>query len=209
MFVMETSLYAGFVLATVVLILIPGPIVTLTIANSLAYGTRHGLRTVLGTSMATALLLLVGGFGMASVFVLLADWFEMLRWVGAAYLIWLGVQQWRAKAVNLADAEAHLGPKKSLFWQGFVVSITNPKTIFFYAAFFPQFIDPAMATGPQLLILSITFLVIATSLDCGYAVLSGKLRPMLTSERRGRIRNRISGAFLIGTGLFIAFARKS
>lgn len=209
MFVMEPDLYLGFVLATVVLILMPGPIVTLTIANSLAYGTRHGLRTVLGTSVASAILLLVGGFGMASVFALLAEWFEVLRWVGAAYLIWLGVQQWRAKAVNLEEAEAHLGPKKSLFWQGFVVSITNPKTIFFYAAFFPQFIDPAIAAGPQLLVLSVTFLVIATSLDCGYAILSGKLRPMLSSERRGRIRNKIAGGFLVGTGLVIAFARKS
>ncbi|NQV98714.1 MAG: LysE family transporter [Rhodospirillales bacterium] len=205
----DSNLYMGFVLATVALILLPGPIVTLTIANSLAYGTRHGLRTVMGTSLASALLLLVGGLGMASIFALLAQWFEVLRWVGAGYLIWLGVQQWRARAVNLAEAEAHLGPKKSLFWQGFVVSITNPKTIFFYAALFPQFIDPAQAAGPQLLVLSVTFLVIATTLDCGYALLSGHLRPLLSSERRGRIRNRISGAFLIGTGLFIALARKS
>lgn len=209
MFVIEFELYFAFVLATVVLILMPGPIVTLTIANSLAYGTRHGLKTVVGTGFATAILLIVGGFGMASVFVLLAEWIEVLRWAGAAYLIWLGIQQWRAKAVRLDDPEAHQGPKKSLFWQGFVVSITNPKTIFFYAAFFPQFIDPAAATGPQLALLSVTFLIIATSLDSCYALLSGKLRPMLTSERRGRIRNRITGAFLIGTGLAIAFMRKS
>lgn len=208
MFVIEIELYFAFVLATVVLILIPGPIVTLTIANSLAYGTRHGLRTVLGTSVATGCMLLVGGFGMASVFALLAEGFEYLRWAGAAYLIWLGIQSWRAKVVKLGDAEAALGPKKSLFWQGFIVSITNPKTLFFYAAFFPQFIDPTAATGPQLALLSVTFLVIATSLDCGYAFLSGKLRPMLSSERQGRMRNRISGVFLIGTGMALALARK-
>lgn len=209
MFVMQPELFFGFVLATVVLILMPGPIVTLTIANSLAYGTRHGLKTVAGTSIATSILLIIGGLGMASVFGLLAEWFEILRWLGAAYLVWLGVQQWRAKAVNLSETEAHVGPKKSLFWQGFVVSITNPKTIFFYAAFFPQFMDPGAAAGPQLMLLSVTFLFIATSLDCGYALLSGQLRPLLNSERRGRIRNKITGGFLIGTGLFIAFARKS
>jgi len=208
MFVIELELYFAFVFATVVLILMPGPIVTLTIANSLAYGTRHGLRTVFGTSVATGCMLLVGGLGMASAFAILAEGFEYLRWAGAAYLIWLGIQSWRAKAVNLGDAEAALGPKKSLFWQGFVVSITNPKTIFFYAAFFPQFIDPTTAAGPQLALLSVTFLAIATSLDCGYAFLSGKLRPMLSSERQGRLRNRISGGFLIGTGLALAFARK-
>ena len=207
--VIEFELYVGFMLATAVLILMPGPIVTLTIANSLAYGTRHGLRTVFGTSSATALLLIVGGLGMASVFSLLAEWFEVLRWVGAFYLVWLGIQQWRARAVDLNEAEAHVGPKKSLFWQGFVVSITNPKTIFFYAAFFPQFIDPLSETGPQLIVLSITFLVIATLLDCGYAFLSGRLRPMLSSERRGQVRNRITGSILIGTGLALAFMRKS
>ena len=209
MMVIEYELYAAFMLATAVLILMPGPIVTLTIANSLAYGTRHGLKTVFGTSTATALLLIVGGLGMASAFALLAEWFEVLRWVGAAYLVWLGIQQWRAKAVDLNEAESHLGPKKSLFWQGFVVSITNPKTIFFYAAFFPQFIDPLAETGPQLLLLSVTFLIIATVLDCGYAFLSGRLRPMLSSERRGKIRNRITGGILIGTGLALAFMRKS
>ncbi len=209
MFVIDPELYFGFVLATVALILMPGPIVTLTIANSLAYGTRHGLRTVMGTSIATGVLLLVGGLGMASAFALLAEWFEVLRWAGAAYLIWLGINQWRAKAVRLDDPGVHHGPKKSLFIQGFLVSITNPKTIFFFAAFFPQFMDPTTAAGPQLAVLSVTFLVIATTLDCGYVFLSGRLRPMLSSERRGRIRNRISGGFLIGTGLALAFARKS
>lgn len=209
MFVIEPELYITFVLATAVLIIMPGPIVTLTIANSLAYGTRHGLRTVIGTSTATSLMLIVGGLGMASVFGLLAEWFEYLRWGGAAYLIWLGIQQWRAKAVNLNEAEAHVGPKKSLFWQGFVVSITNPKTIFFYAAFFPQFIDRTADTGPQLALLSVTFLIVATVLDCCYALLSGKLRPMLTSERRGKIRNKITGSILIGTGLALVLFRKS
>ncbi len=208
MYVITLDLYFAFILATVVLILMPGPIVTLTVANSLTYGTRHGLRTVLGTSVATSCMLLVGGFGMASAFALLAEGFEYLRWAGAAYLVWLGIQSWRAQAVKLDEADATTGPKKSLFWQGFIVSITNPKTIFFYAAFFPQFIDPTAATGPQLAILSVTFLVIATSLDCGYAFLSGKLRHMLSSERQGRLRNRISGGFLIGTGLALAFARK-
>jgi homoserine/homoserine lactone efflux protein len=131
MFTIEPDLYITFVLTTTALILTPGPIVTLTIANSLAYGTRSGLKTVFGTSTATRLILTVGGFGMASVFGLLAEWLEYLRWGGAAYLVWLGGQKWREKAVDLYEAKTYVGLEKSLFWQGFLVSITNPKTIFF------------------------------------------------------------------------------
>ncbi len=205
----DTDLYLTFVLATALLILMPGPVVTVTVANALKYGTRHGLRTVIGASSATTLLLLVGGFGMASAFLLLAQWFDWLRWIGAAYLVFLGVQQWRAKPLSLTDDGVGAGPKKSSFWQGFMVSITNPKSILFFAAFFPQFIDPARPAGLQLLILSVTFLVIALILDSSYALLSGRLRPYLNDAKRGRLRNRITGGLLIGTGLVLAMARKS
>ncbi len=206
---METDLYIAFVLATTLLILIPGPIVTLTIANSLTHGTRAGLTTVSGTTLATAMLLLIGGFGMASALALLAEWFDTLRWLGAGYLVWLGIQQWRAKAHGLEDeAPAFKSPRK-LFWQGFLVSITNPKTILFYAAFFPQFIDPMQPAGQQLLVLSLTFLVIATALDFGYALLAGRLRPWLSGGRRGVIRNRVTGGLLIGAGVGLALARKA
>ena len=205
----DTNLYIAFVLATTLLILMPGPVWTLTVANSLAYGTRHGLRTVVGTSSATAILLVVGGFGMASAFLLLAEWFEWLRWIGAAYLVFLGTQLWRAKPVCLSDDAIKAGSKKSVFWQGFFVSFTNPKTILFYAAFFPQFMDPTRDPGLQLLILSVTFLIIATFFDSCVALLCGRLQPYLNNARRGRVRNRVTGSLLIGTGLALAFARKA
>lgn len=209
----DMDLYITFTLATALLILMPGPIVTLTVANSLAHGTRHGLRTVIGTSSATAVLLLVGGFGMASVFTVLAEWFHWLRWIGAAYLVFLGIQFWRAKPVALADGRdsegIRAGSKKSIFWQGFIVSITNPKTILFYAAFFPQFMDPNRPAGEQLAILSVTFLIIATSLDSAYAILCGRLRPYLANVNGAHLRNRITGGLMIGTGLVLAFTRKT
>jgi threonine/homoserine/homoserine lactone efflux protein len=205
----EMELYITFVLATALLIIMPGPVVTITVSNSLAHGTRHGLRTVIGASSATMLLLLVGGFGMAQAFALLAQWFEWLRWCGAAYLVFLGVQIWRSNPLFFGDDEAGADPKKSSFWQGFMVSITNPKSILFFAAFFPQFIDPAQPAGPQLLTLSVTFLVIAVALDSCYALLSGRLRPYLSDAKRGRLRNRITGGLMIGTGVVLAFARKA
>jgi threonine/homoserine/homoserine lactone efflux protein len=102
MFAIEPDFNMTFVLTTTALILTLCPIVTLTIVNSLTYGTRSGLKIVLGTSTANGLMPNVGGFGMASVFGLLAEWLEYLRWgEGSAYLVWLGGQQWREKAIDL------------------------------------------------------------------------------------------------------------
>ncbi len=206
---MDLDIYFAFVLATTLLILMPGPIVTLVIANSLTHGTRTGIATSLGSTLGSAVLLAVGGFGMAWVLGLLADWLMWLRWIGAAYLIYLGIRQWRAPVIGLEDTKADRGPPKTVFLHGFVVAVTNPKTIFFYAAFFPQFIDPAGALGRQLLIMSATFLVLALILDGSYALLAGRLRPWLTGRKRGRIRNRITATLLMVTGAGLALARKN
>ena len=100
------------------------------------------------------------------------------------------------------------GPR-ALFWRGFLVALTNPKTWFFYAAFFPQFVDAAHAPGPQLALLCATFLVLATLLDGGYALLAGRLRGLFRDRRRARLRNRLTGSLLIGAGLGLALARRS
>ena len=138
---------------------------------------------------------------MSSLILVLAQWFEWLRWAGVAYLIYLGIQQWRAAPVALDDVESVTVRSNTLFWQGVLVSATNPKTLFFYAAFFPQFIDAASPPGPQLALLCITFLVVATVLDGTYAVLAGQLRPWLRDRRRARLRNRLTGTFLIAAAL--------
>ncbi len=206
------ALWLAFAGATTLLILLPGPIVTLVVANSLRHGARAGLTNIMGTTTANIIFFAIGGLGMVWVLAVLSDWFNIIRWAGAAYLIYMGVRQWMEKGHGLEDIEKQNSLRKrskTFFLQGFVVAITNPKTIIFYAAFFPQFMDPTLPMGEQLFILSITFLVIATLFDSGYAILAGKLRPWLMGERRGRIRNRITGALLIGTGVALALTRKT
>ncbi|MDP6871905.1 MAG: LysE family translocator [Alphaproteobacteria bacterium] len=206
---MSIELYLAFCLATAVLILMPGPIVTLVVAQSLRHGTGTGLATVAGSSLGNAMLVAAGALGLSTAFVLLADLFELIRWLGAAYLIYLGLREWRARGGTLDEAEAGARrTKTAVFWQGIVVAITNPKTILFYAAFFPQFIDPGAPLGPQLVLMSVSFVVIATTFDTGYALLAGRLRGFLTGGRRARIRSRITGALLIGTGIGLALARR-
>ena len=205
---MPLDLYLAFVLASAVLILIPGPNVTLLVANSLAYGARRALATLAGTSTAIALQLAITVLGMTSLMAVLAAWFEWLRWAGVLYLVWLGAQQWRAPPVALEDVDRGRSRSRTLFWRGFLVSATNPKTLLFYAAFLPQFVDPARAPLAQLLLMSATFLALATLLDGGYDLLSGRLRRLFRGQRRARLRNRLTGSLLIGAGLGLALARR-
>ena len=210
---MNIELYLAFCLATAVLILMPGPIVTLVIAQSLRHGTTTGLATVAGSSIGNALLVAAGALGLSTAFVLLAELFDIIRWLGAGYLIWLGIKEWRSRSADgRADLDAAQAgtprTKRAVFWQGIVVAITNPKTILFYAAFFPQFIDTAAPLAPQLVLMSVTFVVIAATFDSGYALLAGRMRGPLAGAGRARIRSRITGGLLIGTGIGLALARR-
>ena len=206
---MSIELYLAFCLATAILILMPGPIVTLVIAQSLRHGTTTGLATVAGSSIGNALLVAAGAFGLSTAFVLFADLFDLIRWLGAGYLIWLGLREFRSKGTDLDVSKAGVPKAKAtVFWQGIVVAITNPKTILFYAAFFPQFIDAAVPLVPQLVLMSVTFVVIAAIFDSGYALLAGRLRGALLGSRCAKIRSRITGSLLIGTGIGLALVRR-
>ncbi|MDA1101043.1 MAG: LysE family translocator [Proteobacteria bacterium] len=206
---MSMEFYVAFCLATSVLIILPGPIVTLVVAQSLRHGTATGLATVAGSSIGNALLVAVGALGLSTAMVLLADLFDLIRWLGAAYLIWFGLRAWRAKGMALEDTAAGAPRAKTkVFWQGLVVAITNPKTILFYAAFFPQFIDPAVPLAPQLVLMSVSFVIIAATFDGCYALLAGRLRGFFQGARRARIRNRLTGALLIATGIGLILVRR-
>ena len=202
---MAPELYLAFLFATAVLMMIPGPNVALIIANSVASGTRYGLLTVAGTSAAMLVQLALFGLGMTALLGTMAEWFNWLRWAGAAYLVWIGVQQWRAPAIDLTRTPAQLRPAREIVLRGALVSMTNPKTLVFYGAFFPQFVSDKAGIGPQVLLLSVTFLAVAVLFDCGWAVLAGRLRGVLALH--GRLRNRITGGLLVGAGAGLAMAR--
>ena len=204
---MPLDLYLAFIAACVVLIAIPGPNVALIVANSVAHGARYGLMTVAGTASAMVLQLALVVLGASALLGMLANLFDWLRWLGVAYLVWLGVRTWRAAATDLAGTQAEPRSMASIFSRGFAVSLTNPKTLLFYAAFLPQFVG--MGDGEatyQLLLLAGTFLVVAVLLDGAWALLAGRLRSLL--QARARLRNRITGGLLIGAGVGLAFARK-
>lgn len=209
--IMPLTTWLTFAGASAILIAIPGPVVTFVIACSITHGTRAGLTGVAGTTVGTGLLLAACGLGLIPLLAALADWFDVLRLAGAGYLIWLGIQQWRADPVVMTpDMMARSGHRRrSILGQAFLIAITNPKSIVFFAAFLPQFMDPALPVGPQLLILSVTFMVLGALLDGMWAVLGGRVRHLFRTPASVRLRNRIAGSFLMLTGLAMALTRRT
>ena len=203
---MHLDLYLGFILATTILILIPGPNVSLIVANSIAHGTRYGLLTVIGTSSAIIVQLALTALGLSATLGVLAGWFEWVRWIGVAYLLYLGIRQWTAAPVDLTRTPPQPRSFRAIALHGFLISLTNPKTLLFYGAFFPQFLSRDAPIAPQVIVLSLTFFVIAAGLDSGWALLAGRVRGVLSI--RGRLRNRLSGGFLIGAGIGVALAHR-
>jgi homoserine/homoserine lactone efflux protein len=204
---MSLELYLAFCLASAVLILIPGPNVALIVANSVAHGPRYGLVTVAGTTSAAVIQLILTILGMTTLLTVMADWFDWLRWAGVAYLIYLGVRAWRAMPVDLTRARPEPRSPRNIYLRGFLVSLTNPKTLLFYGAFLPQFVDLQGNVTSQLLVLAATFLVIALALDSAWALLAGRFRAALAVN--GKIRNRLTGGLLIGAGIGLAFAHRT
>jgi homoserine/homoserine lactone efflux protein len=206
---MNLHLFLAYCLAVAILVLLPGPIVTLVIANSLRQGTRSGFATVAGASLGNALLLGATAIGLLAFFALLSEIFQVVRWAGALYLIWLGIRAWRAHGAS-GTAIAPIGARslRAVFLQGFLVAITNPKALVFYIAFLPQFVDANLPAAPQLLVMIGTMMIMALISDSAYALLAGRARGWFASPERQRLQSRISGTLLIGVGCGLLLARR-
>jgi threonine/homoserine/homoserine lactone efflux protein len=210
MSLLHSPLYLGFIAASLALIAMPGPNTTLIVGNTIAYGTIKGLVTLAGTSSALVIQLALIIFGLTETMAALATWFDRLRWLGVAYLVYLGLRQWLAKPAPGDGTEiAAAARSRRLYWQGFGVCLTNPKTLAFFAAFLPQFVEPARPILPQLLVLGVTFMALAIPGDTGFCLVAGRIRPWIVGPRFARLRNRISGTCLLICGVGLALARRS
>lgn len=212
----STTALVTFALANVLIVIVPGPTITLIVANAIRYGARAGLANVAGTQAGVSSMIIILALGletMAQVFAQLLVW---VKFIGAAYLIWIGIKLWRSSfnqtggmfAVKTGSSNNPPPPLKRFFWQGFAVLWSNPKAFFFFGAFIPQFIDPQTAAAPQILFLGALAVLIGTTLDSAYAILAGKAGAWLTRSRL-RLVERISGTFLIGGGIWLAFTRRA
>jgi len=204
---MTLSTLLVFAFACFVIIIVPGPTVTVIIANSLRGGARAGLLNVLGTQAGLVPMILIVALGLETVVSVMADWFFWVKLAGAAYLIWLGFNLIRSDG-KLADPSDVKTPRIGYFWQGFLVIWSNPKALLFFGAFLPQFIDPAGSAFWQSLLYGFIFMAVATIFDSLYALLAGKAGSALT-RHRVRLVERISGSMLIAGGIWMSLLKRA
>jgi len=196
-----------FVFAVFAIVIVPGPTVTVIIANSLRKGTAAGLMNVAGTQVGLIPMILIVALGLETVVAVMGQAFFWIKMAGAAYLVWLGYKLLRSDG-TLGSAKAKEMSLWGYFVQGVLVIWSNPKALFFFGAFIPQFVDPASGDAFwQTMMLGGVFIAIATICDGAYAILAGKAGSMLT-RARVRIVEIGSGLCLIGGGIWLAFAKR-
>ncbi len=208
MILVPWELYGPFLLASALLVAVPGPNVTLIVANAASGGVKAGLATVAGTETGSALLLtaLVMGFG--PVVAVAADWFDVLRLVGAAYLFWLGVSRLRLAGRAPQTAVSAQQGRGVHFRQGLLALLANPKVLLFFAAFLPQFVVPEANVTGQLALLSASFLIIAFLIDGAYAVVAGLAGRRVLGAVARKWADRGAGGLLMLAGLWLALQRR-
>src|SRR3954451_24871375 len=203
---MSPHLYLAFVAACIALALLPGPMVTLIIANGLRHGTRAALINVAGAQAGLAIVMGIVAVGLTSLMATMGYWFDWVRFAGAAYLVWLGIKLIRAPVEGVSIDAPPPPPRGGFFLQGFLVLLSNPKVLVVFGAFIPHFMDMNQPHLPQVAILGVTFMVTAAMTDAIYALLAGRARRFFSKERT-RMVSRVSGGFMIGGGIWLALTR--
>lgn len=207
---MSLSLYLAFVLASAVVLVIPGPTILYVTGCALSHGKRSIWATAPGVALGDLLSMSCALLGMGALLAASAELFALLKWTGAAYLVWLGVKSWRAEPKPFGE-DASCGPRtdRRLFVQAFVITALNPKSIAFFVAFLPQFVRQGEPLWPQFCLLVPTFVGLAVVNAALYGLLAGSVRERVRDPRLRRTFNRIGGGALIGAGLMTAALRRA
>lgn len=209
---MSLEHWLAFVAASAVLLAIPGPTILLVISYALGHGRKAARSTVAGVALGDFTAMTASMLGLGALLATSASLFTALKWIGAAYLIYLGVKLWRAPVSAEGVEEAAEMPRERpwrIFLHTYVVTALNPKSILFFVAFLPQFLDTARPLLPQMIIFEVTFLVLATINAALYGTLASMARTTIRRPSVQRTVNRAGGSLMIGAGLLAAGWRRS
>ena len=200
--------YSLFVVVAAATVISPGPGVVMSLTNALRYGLRGSFGGILGIAFGA---LIVAALSATSVGIVLAASglaFNVLKLVGAAYLIYLGVRLWRASPFRFTDRLAPAASFGRRFLEGLSLQLTNPKAIFFFLSVFPQFIDPAAAYAMQFVSLVVTYSGLVVAIHCAYALFARRAQRWLTSARGGVVVNRTASVAFMLFGATLAMAQR-
>ncbi len=198
---MDLQNWLLYTAAAVGLSLTPGPNGLLALTHGALYGARRTVFTILGGSVGFAAVIALSMFGIGALLAANVGLLVLLKWLGGAYLVWLGIQVWRSPALAQSRTAATLTSGRSLFQAGLFSALSNPKGILFFAAFLPQFIDPSRSLLVQFVIMAATFVVIEFFYELVVASLADRIQPWL--KKVGKTFNRVFGGVFIGIGILL------
>jgi len=201
---MSIEVWAAFVAASTILLIIPGPTVLLVVSYALGQGWRAALPMAVGVALGDFTAMTLSMLGVGALLAASAGLFTALRWLGAAYLIWLGIKLWRAGGTLDAEPRTDRASAAKMLAHAWLVTALNPKSITFFVAFLPQFLDPTRSLLPQMLVFEATFLALAFTNALGYAVVASRARRLSRNPAAIAWFNRAGGTLLIGAGLATA-----
>lgn len=205
---MTIEWWLAYLLTTIILSLSPGSGAINTMSTGISHGYRGAAASICGLQVGLSLHIVLVGIGLGALFSQSALAFEILKWAGAAYLVWLGIQQWRAGGALDLEAVAKAMPRRKLFKRAVLVNLTNPKSIVFLAALFPQFILPHQPQAAQYLVLGITTVVVDIIVMIGYATLATRIAVWIKGPRQMKLLNRVFGGMFVAVGALLASARR-
>lgn len=205
---MATNIWLAFLLASIVIAVSPGPGAVLSMSNGLRYGYRVTLRSIAGLQCALIIQVGIVAVGLGAVLAAFPVAFDVIRYLGAAYLVWLGVQKWSMPVMRL-DASGRPTDKGRLFVEGVLVNLSNPKAIVFVAALVPQFIDPARPQWLQFVVIALTMCGVDALVMSGYALMASRLRRWLHDPASLKWQNHLFGGIFVVAGVLLAISGKS
>ena len=207
---MDLPTWLSFVATVLILAITPGPSVLLATANSMKYGKGKTLGTIAGDLTANLCQILLASIGLATIVVSSGELFQIIKWCGVAYLIYMGVTKILTKPhIELSSNRVEGRSTAKLFMEGFLMSAANPKAIVFFAALFPLFLNEASPIVPQIGILAITFLIIDGLSLFIYAAFAERLKSYLENQKKIYLQNRIVGGLLILSGFMLSMVKRT
>jgi threonine/homoserine/homoserine lactone efflux protein len=201
--------WLAFAATSSVLLIIPGPTILLVVSYALGGGIRTALPVATGVALGDFTAMTMSMLGLGALLATSAVLFTALKWLGAAYLIWLGIKLWRAGGAFHATPRDDAAAPARMLGHAWIVTALNPKSITFFVAFLPQFLNPHVDFWTQMLVLETTFIVLAFANAAGYALITSRARGLVESPRAAGIVNRIGGSLLIGAGVAAGTMRSS
>ncbi len=205
---MTLTVWLGFLLAAILIAVTPGPGAVISMSTGLRHGYWAALTAILGLQSAILLHLLIVALGLGALLAASETAFLLVKISGAIYLLWLGVQKWRAPVVVPVDAEAPMAQRKGLFLQGVLVNLTNPKAIIFIGALVPQFVNPAEPQIRQYLLIATTLCLTDMMVMSGYALAAVHLGRWLHDPVAIRLQNRLFGGLFVSAGALLAVSSR-